>query len=168
MRKQNPWIYAVLLIGSAILQNTVLTPFHISEVRPDLTLLLLVFFAHQLGAMEGKLIGFAAGIVMDLLGLAPLGFHSLIYTVVGHLFGLTRGKMYVDSITMPVLFAISSSLITLVTSLLVAVVFLPERVGSVLSMSVLIQLGMHAVLAPFVFGLLRLLKLCREHETQML
>ena len=168
MRKQNPWIYAVLLIVSAVLQNTVLTPFHISEVRPDLTLLLLVFFAHQLGAMEGKLIGFAAGIVMDLLGMAPLGFHSLIYTVIGHLFGMSRGKIYVDSITMPVLFAIGASLLTVLTSLLTAVVFLPERVASVLSLSFLIQLGMHAVLAPFLFGLLRLLKLSRERENQML
>ena len=168
MRKQNPWIYAVLLIGSAVLQNTVLTPFHISEVRPDLTLLLLVFFAHQLGAMEGKLIGFAAGIVMDLLGLAPLGFHSLIYTVIGHLFGMSRGKIYVDSITMPLLFAIGTSIVTMLTTLLIAVVFLPERIGSVLSVSFLIQIGIHAVIAPFLFGLLRLLKLCREHETQML
>ena len=168
MRRQNPWIYAVLLIVSAVLQNTVLTPFHISEVRPDLTLLLLVFFAHQLGAMEGKLIGFAAGIVMDLLGMAPLGFHSLIYTVIGHLFGMSRGKIYVDSITMPVLFAIGASLLTVLTSLLTAVVFLPERVASVLSLSFLIQLGMHAVLAPFLFGLLRLLKLSRERENQML
>jgi len=168
MRRQNPWIYAVLLIVSAVLQNTVLTPFHISEVRPDLTLLLLVFFAHQLGAMEGKLIGFAAGIVMDLLGMAPLGFHSLIYTVIGHLFGMSRGKIYVDSITMPVLFAIGASLLTVLTSLLTAVVFLPERISSVLSLSFLIQLGMHAVLAPFLFGLLRLLKLSRERENQML
>ena len=168
MRKQNPWIYAVLLIVSAVLQNTVLTPFHISEVRPDFTLLLLVFFAHQLGAMEGKLIGFAAGIVMDLLGMAPLGFHSLIYTVIGHFFGMSRGKIYVDSITMPVLFAIGASLLTVLISLLTAVVFLPERIGSVLSLSFLIQLGMHAVLAPFLFGLLRLLKLSRERENQML
>lgn len=168
MRRQNPWIYLVLLIGVTILQNTVLTVFHISEVRPDFTLLLLVFFAHQLGAMQGKLMGFAAGLVMDLLGMAPLGFHSLVYTVVGHLFGMSRGKMYVDSITMPVIFAVAASLVTLFSSLLIAVVFLQERVGSLLSMSFLIQLGMHAVLAPFVFGILRLLKLCREHETQML
>lgn len=168
MRKQNPWIYLILLLGATVMQNTVLTTFHISEVRPDITLLLLVFFAHQLGAMEGKLIGFAAGVVMDLLGMAPLGFHSLIYTVLGHLFGLTRGKMYVDSITMPVIFAVAASVITAVTSLMITVVFLPERVGSVLSMSFLIQIGMHAVLAPFLFGILRLVKLCREHETQML
>ncbi len=168
MRRQNPWIYAVLLIGSTVLQTTILTPFQIAEVRPDLTLLLLVFFAHQLGPMEGKLIGFTAGIVMDLLGLAPIGFHSLIYTVIGHIFGMSRGKIYVDSITMPLLFAIGASLITMLTSLLTAVVFLPDRIGSVLSVSSLIQIGMHAVLAPFVFGLLRLLKLCREHETQML
>lgn len=158
----------ILLLGATVMQNTVLTTFHISEVRPDITLLLLVFFAHQLGAMEGKLIGFAAGVVMDLLGMAPLGFHSLIYTVLGHLFGLTRGKMYVDSITMPVIFAVAASVITAVTSLMITVVFLPERVGSVLSMSFLIQIGMHAVLAPFLFGILRLVKLCREHETQML
>lgn len=168
MRRQNPFIYTIILLGFAILQNTVLTPFQISEVRPDFTLLLLVFFAHQLGSMEGKLIGFAAGIVMDLLGMAPLGFHSLIYTVIGHLFGLTRGKMYVDVITMPVIFAVAASLITALSTLVVAVAFLPLRIGMVLSVSFLIQLGMHAVLAPFVFGILRLLKLCREHETHML
>lgn len=168
MRRQNPFIYAIILLVFAILQNTVLTPLQISEVRPDFTLLLLVFFAHQLGSMEGKLIGFAAGIVMDLLGMAPLGFHSLIYTVIGHLFGLSRGKMYVDAIAMPVIFAVAASLITALTALFVAVAFLPQRVGMVLSVALLIQLGMHAVLAPFVFGILRLLNLSREHETHML
>jgi rod shape-determining protein MreD len=168
MRKQNPFIYGVILIAVAVLQNTVLTPLQISQVRPDFTFLLLLFFAHQLGSMEGMLIGFFAGITMDLLGIAPLGFHSLIYTVIGHVFGLTRGKMYVDAITMPVIFAIGGSLLVLFTTLLISLLFLPLRIPTVLSVSVLIQFGMHALLAPFIFGLLRVLKLCRERDTQML
>ena len=168
MRKKNPIIYAVILIVCALLQNSVLTSLHIAEIRPDFTLLLLIFFAHQLGTMEGKVIGFLAGIMMDMLGMAPLGFHSLIYTVIGHLFGLTRGKMYVDSLTMPVIFAIAATLIVTLTSFIIAIVFLPLRVSSVFSVGVLIQIGMHAVLAPFIFALLRVFKLCSEQETQML
>ncbi|MFO7731619.1 MAG: rod shape-determining protein MreD [Spirochaetia bacterium] len=168
MRKKNPVIYAVILIVCALLQNSVFTSLHIAEIRPDFTLLLLVFFAHQLGTMEGKIIGFLAGLVMDMLGMAPLGFHSLIYTVIGHFFGLTRGKMYVDSLTIPVVFAIAATLIVTFTSFIIAIIFLPVRLSSVLSLGVLIQIGMHAVLAPFIFTLLRVFKLCSEHETQML
>ena len=168
MRKRNPIIYAFILVVVAILQNTVLSPLQVQDVRPDFTLLLLVFFAHQLGPMEGKLMGFVVGMVMDVLGIAPLGFHSLIYTIIGHMYGTTRGKMYVDAITMPALFAFSATLISLLISLIITILFMPERVSSLISLSVLLQIGIHILMAPFVYGLLRLFKLCREHETQML
>ena len=168
MRKKNPIIYAVILLVCAILQNSVFTSLHIDEIRPDFTLLLLVFFAHQLGTMEGKIIGFLAGLMMDMLGMAPLGFHSLIYTLIGHLFGLTRGKVYVDTLTIPVIFAIAATLITIFSSFIISIIFLPVRLSSVFSIGVLIQIGMHAVLAPFIFALLRVFRLCSEHETQML
>jgi len=118
--------------------------------------------------MEGMIIGFITGIVIDLLGIAPLGFHSLIYTIVGHIFGLTRGKMYVDAITMPVIFAVAATVLSILTALLITLLFLPLRIPSVLSFSSLIQLGMHALSAPFIFGILRVSKLCRERDTQML
>jgi uncharacterized membrane protein YagU involved in acid resistance len=69
---------------------------------------------------------------------------------------------------MPVIFAIAATLIVTFTSFIIAIIFLPLRLSSVLSIGVLIQIGMHAVLAPFIFALLRVFKLCSEHETQML
>lgn len=168
MRTQSPFLYGFILVVFAVLQNTLLTPLQISQVRPEFTLLLLVFFAHQRGSMEGMIFGFITGIVIDLLGIAPLGFHSLIYTVIGHIFGLSRGKIYVDAITMPVIFAVAATLLSILTALVITLLFLPLRIASVLSVSSLIQLGMHALSAPFIFGILRVSKLCRERDAQML
>jgi len=167
MQREYPLIYTTLLLLAAVLQSTVLSGIALYNVQADFTLILLVFFAHQLGSFQGKFLGFAAGLVIDFLGMGPLGFHSFIYTLVGHFYGLTRGKVYIDAVTLPVLLVVTAGLMRMFLAFLLVLVFLPAKIGDIFTLDSFIQLGLHAILAPFVFALLKLAKLCREHETQI-
>jgi len=167
-RRNYLFIYYILLIIVVIMQTTVLLPLQVHNARPDFTLLLLMFFAHQVGSFHGKFMGFAAGIVMDIIGMAPIGFHSFIYTLSGHFFGLTKGKVFVDILTLPILMAILATIMKLFLSLLLTIVFEPDRLSALFSTSILIEIGLNAVISPFLYAILRLLRLAREHETQMI
>lgn len=166
-RRYSP-IYMGLLILIAVLQSTVLLPIQIQNTRPDFILILIIFFAHQLGSFQGMLMGFTAGMVLDLIGLSPLGFHSFIYTAAGYFFGATRGKVYVDALTLPLLLALLASAIKFILSFFLTVVFEPVRLGALFTISTLIEFGMNALISPFLYAILRVLRLTSEHESRML
>jgi len=168
MQKQYGLIYFILLIAVVILESTILLPLKIHNTRPDIVMLMIIFFAHQRGNIQGSLMGFTVGVVMDIIGMAPLGFHSFIYTIVGYFFGSTKGKVYIDALTLPVLLALLATLIKYVLSFILSAVFEPSRLGAFFTVSILIEFGFNALISPFLYAVLRVLKLSREHETQMI
>ena len=155
-----PAIWGTIIAGgAAVLQSTVLRFVAIAGVQPDLVLIVVIFLAHKNGSMVGQIIGFAAGVTLDAIGLAPLGFYALIYTVIGALFGITRGKMFLDPIFMPILFGLVSVLIKGLLGLAIAGLFGIDPVASALfSGSFLIEIGYTSILVPVLFALLGLFK----------
>ena len=148
-----------LMAGVAVLQSTVLGFVAIAGVQPDLVVVVLAFVANKNGSMVGQLAGLGAGIVLDLMGLAPLGFYALIYALLGAAFGVTRGKVFVDPIFVPVLFAVVAVIIKGLFAAGIAGVFgVTGVVPRVFSTTYLIELGYTAILAPVFFGLLRLVR----------
>jgi rod shape-determining protein MreD len=154
-----PLIYGTLLLGGfAVLQSTVLSFLEIAGGSPDLVLIGVLFLANRNGTMVGQVAGFAAGLVLDVMGLAPLGFYSLIFLILGALFGVTRGKMFVDPIFIPVLIAVIAGLLKALLALIVAGVFGIEGVrDAVFSAPYAIELVYTGLLAPVIFGLLRMM-----------
>lgn len=145
--------------GLIVLQSNVLHFVAIAGAIPDLALILLVFVANKNGPMLGQLTGFASGLVYDFLSLAPLGFHSLTRTVVGALYGKSRGNIFVDPILVPMLLVVVATLVKGILGALLSAVFLLDDVaGRVFSVSFLVEIGLNAFFAPFVFGLLKLIK----------
>jgi rod shape-determining protein MreD len=161
-------LYLLFYAGVLLLDTAFLGGVSVFGVRPDLPLLVLVFLAHYLGAMAGKLVGFAGGLVEDMLGMAPLGFHALLGAVIGHLSGMLQGRVFLDALVLPALLAVAATMAKFLVLLGTSVLFLPERVETILSLELFIEIGIHAVLAPFVYGLLRLLRLVREFERHAL
>jgi len=166
MRRDYPLLYAAILVLIAVLQSSLLNGISVYNIQADFTLIVLVFFSHQLGSFQGKIVGFTAGLVLDFLSMAPLGFHCFIFTLIGHIYGLSRGKVFIDTVSLPAILIVSATLMKMITSFLLVVIFLPEKIGDVFTLSSFIQLGLHGLLAPFVFVLLKLSRLSREHETQ--
>ena len=155
-----PALYGTLfLAGFAVLQSTVFSFIEIADSAPDLVLVALVFLANKNGPMVGQVSGFAAGIVLDVMGLAPLGFYALIYVLIGALFGLTRGKMFVDPIFIPVLLVIVATLVKALIALLIAGVFgIPGVREAIFSAPYAIELAYSGLLGPVVFGALGVLQ----------
>lgn len=148
-----------LMAGVAVLQSTVLQFVSIVGVQPDLVLVILVFFANANGSMEGQLAGFGAGIVLDVMGLSPLGFYALLYALLGALFGITRGKMFVDPILMPIVLLTIAVLVKALLGVVIAGLFgVPGIALRVFSTDYLIELGYTVLISPVLFGILRLIR----------
>jgi rod shape-determining protein MreD len=150
-----------------VLQSTVLRWVAIRGVIPDLALIILVFVAIRRGSMTAQLSGFATGIIEDFLSLSPLGFHAFVRTIVGFLYGLTVGSIFVDPILMPVVLTVVATLLKgFLSSVLVALLGIPAEGFSVFAGPLWIEMGYNAVLAPFLFALLSLLKLLKPQNKE--
>ena len=142
-----------------LLQTNVLRIIAIGGAVPDLALIVLVYLANRNGSMAGQLSGFIAGIVQDLVSLAPLGFHAFVRTLTGYLFGLTRGNIFVDPILVPVLIVLAATVLKGILTALIAAVFgVVSAFSGLFSTTFLIEILYNSVLAPFIFGLLSLIR----------
>jgi rod shape-determining protein MreD len=150
-------ISSALLVAAVLLQSTVLRWVAIKGVRPDLALIVMVFVAVRRGSMSAQIAGFICGLVEDLLSLAPLGFHALVRTTLGYLYGLTEGSIFMDPILIPVLLTLIATIMKgLAGSLLVVIFGIPAAGFKVFAGPLWIEAGYNLVLAPFLFAALRL------------
>jgi rod shape-determining protein MreD len=167
-RELKSFLLATGLIALAVvLQSTLLHWVAIRGVIPDLGLIILVFVAIRRGSMTAQLSGFAAGVVEDFLSLSPLGFHAFIRTVVGFLYGLTVGSIFVDPILMPVILTIVATLFkALISSLLVSFLAIPAEGFGVFTGPLWIEVGYNAILAPFLFAVLGLVRVFKPQKQE--
>ncbi len=156
-----------LIALAVVLQSTLLHWIAVRGVIPDLGLIVLVFVAIRRGSMTAQLSGFVSGVVEDVLSLSPLGFHAFIRTVVGFLYGLTEGGIFVDPILMPVILIIIATIFkALISSLLVVFLSIPAAGFGLFTGPLWIELGYNAVLAPFLFAALGLLKALKPRDKE--
>jgi len=83
-------VMAGLLVVAAVLLQAGVVARLALPVRPDLVLLLVVAAARAGGPDAGAGYGFAAGLLLDLLGDHPAGVAALVLTAVGYSCGLSR------------------------------------------------------------------------------
>lgn len=153
-------LLSTLLLGlAAILQSTVLRWVALKGVKPDLALIVLVFVAVRRGSMAAQVSGFLAGLLEDVLSLAPLGFNALLRTVLGFFYGLTAGSIFVDPVLMPVLLILVATILKGLASCLLVVIFrIPAPGFQIFAGPLWIEVGYNALLAPFLFAPLRRLR----------
>lgn len=78
-----------LLIATALaVQLTVLTRFTVLGVKPELMLLIAVSGGVVGGPVRGAIVGFAAGIVIDVFLRTPMGQSALVFSLVGYSVGV--------------------------------------------------------------------------------
>lgn len=111
--RENLLIFGMLLICLA-LQCTVMPAIAIASVTPNLMISFTVSFGLMRGKRSGMLIGFACGLLMDLmcmvLGYYVVGFRAFIYMYIGYLCGYCYRIFYDDDVKMPVLLTAGSDL----------------------------------------------------------
>jgi len=160
-------VSVVILSACIVLQSTLFRFIAILDVRPDLALIVLVFVALRRGSMTGQVAGFASGIVEDMATVSPPGFHMLLRTLIGFLYGLFSGNVFVDPLLMPIVLTIAATILKGIISGLVSLVFGLKASGFIYFAGRLwIEAGYNALAAPFLFALLNLLKVFRQAEKE--
>jgi rod shape-determining protein MreD len=157
----------VLLAACVVLQSTILGRVAILSVRPDLALIVLVFVALRRGSMTAQVAGFVSGIVEDLVSASPVGFHMLLRTLIGFLYGLFSGNVFVDPLLMPIVLTVVATVLKGLISGIVSLVFGLKASGFLYFTGRLwIEAGYNALVAPFLFALLNLLKVFKQSEKE--
>ncbi|SHI97895.1 rod shape-determining protein MreD [Desulfofundulus thermosubterraneus] len=85
------------LLLALLLQVTVVDLIHVKGVVPDLTFLLVVFYAFLRGQREGAFWGFVAGLMKDFITGNYFGLNALSTAVAGYLVGWSETRFYKDS-----------------------------------------------------------------------
>jgi len=85
--------YFTFFVVAFILQFTVIRFIEIVHWRPDLILIVLVFFSLKKGPNWGMTAGFVSGLLQDLISVEMLGLTALTKTLAGFLAGVLSGKL---------------------------------------------------------------------------
>lgn len=89
--------FLLLLLVTLVFQSTALNFVAIGGVKPDLVLLLVVFNGFLRGTREGAFLGFAGGMLQDIVTGGYFGLHALVKMAGGYLAGLGSGRLYRDN-----------------------------------------------------------------------
>lgn len=100
MKRSWPKIIALLL--ATILQVSIAPHLAIGVVVPNLLLLVVVTLALTEGPNAGCVVGFFAGLLLDLLGAGPIGLWALVLCMVGYLAGLMEANLFAEGWLLPV------------------------------------------------------------------
>lgn len=83
----------VVLVGALLLHMTLFSNIRFFGVMPDLMLLVAIAAGLAGGPTVGAVMGFASGILADLLLPTPLGLSALVFTVTGYIVGIAQGGL---------------------------------------------------------------------------
>lgn len=112
-------IYMALFAALAI-HLTVLSYFRISGARPDLILLLVIFFALFLGGRMGLEIGIAAGLLKDIFAFDIFGVNMFILGMTGLLAGALNTKFFKEARGTQVMLVFAFSIFSMVLHYILA------------------------------------------------
>ena len=156
MAKKIIWGVVFILIA-ALLQSTVFSRLGIYiHAVPDLALIILIYCAYVNGTMTGQLTGFFSGFLLDFLSAAPLGLNALIRTLIGALTGLLKGTFFLDLLFLPMALCAGATILKALVYFLLHLLLAGVPSYSIFGLNLWIEIGMNTVLAPFMFGFLKL------------
>lgn len=154
-------IYFFLLIVLAVaLQTTILASPRLSNVAPNLILLLTVFAGFYAGEAKGSFIGFFGGILLDHFSGHPVGLGAFSQTIAGTLSGTLGGRLHRESVS-------AQSLVTFIASVAFFLSFFLLKSAFGLSplitpVGIIFSVVINTILAPFLFPALK--KLLKEGD----
>lgn len=93
--------YIILILINFILQTTLFKYIQIINVKPNTTIILIVSFAFMRGEIEGGIIGFFSGLLIDSFFGQFLGLNAFICFIVGFSCGKLFKEFYENNIIIP-------------------------------------------------------------------
>ena len=95
-------IIICVLILSLVLQSTLFRAAAIGGIAPNLLVIAVVSLSLLMGSGKGVFIGFAAGLLEDMVFGPAIGFYALAYSVAGYLSGKLERLIFPDDMLLPV------------------------------------------------------------------
>jgi len=89
---------AVLFIAATVLQSTIFDFLKIAGVKPDLVLLLVIYFAFTNGPLKGAFFGLLLGLLIDLQLGYNIGMYALALLFAGFVAGWFETRMYKENL----------------------------------------------------------------------
>ena len=96
-------ITGLIILVCFLLESTVFHNFTFASISPNLMIIVTSSFGFMRGKKEGMTVGFICGLFVDLFWGNILGFHMLIYTLIGYLNGSFQRLFYDDDIKLPII-----------------------------------------------------------------
>lgn len=103
-------LLGLILLAALLFQTTLLelVRFHI---KPDLVLILVIFFALLNGIKPGAVFGAAAGLAQDLVGGRYLGLNALALAITALAVGYLESKVFKENLLVPILVVFLASVL---------------------------------------------------------
>jgi rod shape-determining protein MreD len=159
-------VFALLLVVAALLQTALLPRWQLLAVTPGLVVVLLLAWSAHRGLVEALPWVFAAGLLLDILGLDRLGANALALLPVALLGGLSRGRFFHSALVFPMVLAMIATF-AYVGALLGLRGLLGEGgdAAQMLGRVTVLQALLNALLVPPIFGLLGWLQRMEPERT---
>ncbi|HOO27377.1 MAG TPA: rod shape-determining protein MreD [Lachnospiraceae bacterium] len=103
-------VFFMIIIGY-LLQCTFFQNISLGGIVPNILIIITSSFGFMRGKKEGMIIGFLAGLILDIFFGDILGFYSLIYMYIGYLNGFFRRIFYPEDIKLPMILITLSELL---------------------------------------------------------
>ncbi len=162
-------IYIPIIVLLVLIQSTTVRIFPNIHYQPDLITIAIVYLAHKEGKVAGQSTGFFSGILEDVLGLGPFGFHTLVRTVMGYTIGFTTNWRVTDSPLVALVLVVLGIVIQYFLYLLIGTVFsYPGIVISTFSLQSVWGALLTILFTPICFSFLSLLPFKRSSDKNML
>lgn len=155
-------VVLLVLVTAAILQTSLLPLLALSGFRPDLLLLVTIAFALHDGLLTGMRVGFAAGLLNDLLlNASPVGLTALVFVGIAYAVGAARPFLAPESFTAPLILAVLGTLVGVGGHGVLSAVLAEDPIGVGLVVQASVVSALYAaLLAPIVNGLVG--RLCEQ------
>ena len=94
---------AGVILAGAFLQFGLFANSPLIDTVPNILLIITVAFGFMKGKIQGMVIGFFCGLTMDILSMNAIGFHMVIFILLGYLNGALHQWLYSDYIVFPLI-----------------------------------------------------------------
>lgn len=94
-----------------ILQCSVFNHISLGGIVPNVLLIVTASFGFMRGQNTGMVVGFTAGLMIDIFFGSPFGYVTLLYTVIGYLNGFFKNIFYPEDIKLPMVLITGSELV---------------------------------------------------------
>ena len=145
-----------VVLTALVLQASLFARFSFEGARPEVLVLVALMAGFVAGPEDGAVVGFAAGLALDIVVRTPFGLSALVYTVAGYATGsITASVLRSAWWTASLVGAVGSAGTMLVYALVGAVLGEPTLSGPSLATIVVVVSAVNAFLAPLAALALR-------------